>query len=184
MKVLSLDKSILYDGSQLRPHWIYETTGTLGDTMVAFSGGCSISLAHMVDMEDKRVEKKIYSEDMLHFIFESFHFSLREMILWQHLFASTLVEILSLEKDGFRIERKGNDVFVNEKKFSISVATASPVSSLLHFGINITSHNTPVPTTSIRDLGMEPAVLREELFNRLKQEYDIVEKALYKVKPV
>lgn len=152
--------------------------------MIAFRGGCDISLANMADLEDKQAGKSIYSEDMLHFIFESFRCRLPEMILWQHLFASSLVELLYAGDPSLSIRRKGNDIYVLDRKLSISVATVSTVSSLLHFGINISSANTPVPTISLGDMGLDAADTARQILANMQAEYTIAEKALYKVKPV
>lgn len=184
MNIFSFDKTILYDGSQLRPHWIYENTDLLGDTIVSFRGGCSISLDKMVDLEDRQGKKTIYSEDMLHFIFESFHFSLREMVLWQHLFAAIVMETVAAKENKLSCVRQGNDIYIGEKKLSISVATISSISTLLHFGINISSKNTPVPTISLNDLEFDINLFAKKILSRLKEEYDIAQKALYKVKSV
>lgn len=184
MNIFSFDKTILYDGSQLRPHWIYENTNLLGDTIVSFRGGCSISLDKMVDLEDRQGKKTIYSEDMLHFIFESFHFSLREMVLWQHLFAAIVMGMAASKGKKLTCIRKGNDIYIDDKKLSISVATVSSISTLLHFGINISSENTPVPTISLNDLEFDVNLFAREVLAKLKEEYAIAEKALYKVRSV
>jgi hypothetical protein len=121
---------------------------------------------------------------MLHFIFESFHFSLREMVLWQHLFAAIVMETVANKEKKLPCIRQGNDIYIGEKKLSISVATISSISTLLHFGINISSKNTPVPTISLNDLEFDVNLFAKKILSRLKEEYDIAEKALYKVKSV
>ena len=58
MQTQFIDQPIDYDGTQLRSHWIYETTGHLGESLVAFSGGCDVSIEHLVDLEDARHDRK------------------------------------------------------------------------------------------------------------------------------
>jgi len=45
------DRQILYDGSQLTPHWIYNQFDIIGDAIVAFTGSCCVDLNKMVDIE-------------------------------------------------------------------------------------------------------------------------------------
>ncbi len=52
-------------------------------------------------------------------------------------------------------------------KFNISIATISPVSGLIHFGINISSKNTPVKTYSLNDL--DPKINISEFSNKVMQ---------------
>ena len=42
--------------------------------------------------------------------------------------------------------RKGDDLFLGEGKLSVSIATASPVSTLIHLGVNEDASGAPVTT--------------------------------------
>ncbi|MGD9580006.1 MAG: DUF366 family protein, partial [Vampirovibrionia bacterium] len=61
------DREIIYDGTQLSPHWIYNEFGLLGDAIVAFIGECEVNLDHMVDLQDVKENAPIYSKKMLSF---------------------------------------------------------------------------------------------------------------------
>lgn len=109
-------------------------------------------MAEMVDLADVRANAPIYSEDMLHFIIEHFDIDLEKTVVRQRLFIAVINEILSRQKD-FVLTRRGDDLYHGEHKLSVSIATASPVSTLIHAGLNISSRNTPVPTIGLMDMG-------------------------------
>lgn len=154
MKTLFIDEEIKYIGSQLSPHWIYKNFKLQGDSIVAFCGECEVKLAEMVDIEDVINNEPIYSKYMLSFISEQFNIGLVEGVLRQRLLISTIKE--ELEKLGHKILRQGDDLFVNNKKLSVSIATKSVNSVLIHTGINILSENAPIEVSALQsDLGIK-----------------------------
>lgn len=154
MKTLFIDEEIKYIGSQLSPHWIYKNFKLQGDSIVAFCGECEVKLAEMVDIEDVINNEPIYSKYMLSFISEQFNIGLVEGVLRQRLLISTIKE--ELEKLGHKILRQGDDLFVNNKKLSVSIATKSVNSVLIHTGINILSENAPIEVSALQsDFGIK-----------------------------
>ena len=151
MKTLYIDKKIKYDGSQLRSHWIFENTKILDDAIVAFCGPADVSLKYMVDLVDVHNKEGIYSNLMLHFIAEHFEMDLKSTIFAQRLLCSIVADELRAMTGVYNIKRTGDDIFDGDKKLSVSIATKSPVSSLIHFGININSKGTPVATKGLDD---------------------------------
>lgn len=151
-----LPSPIHYDGSQLRAHWIFDQTGVVGDAIVAFVGGAGVQAAHMVDLEDRAASAWIHSEQMLHLIAEHFTQSLTATICLQRLLVAIVAEELRVMRPQLQVVRCGNDLFDGDAKLSVSIATASPVSTLIHFGINIRSDNTPVRTRGLRDYDIDP----------------------------
>lgn len=147
MKTLFIDKKIKYIGSQLEPHWIYKNFKIQGDVVVAFCGECDVKLSEMVDIEDVINNEPIYSKYMLSFISEQFNIGLVEGVFRQRLLICTIKEIL--EKRGFKIARNGDDLFVNGKKLSVSIATKSLTSVLIHTGINILSDGAPIEVSAL-----------------------------------
>lgn len=183
MQTLFLKENLAYDGSQLQSHFAYRRCGLLGDSAVAFVGPCEVKLAAMVDLEDVRAEAPIFSQQMLHFIGESFILDLRGMILWQRLMVATVQE--QLRSLGVtQLERRGDDLFCGEKKLSVSIATASPVSRLIHLGLNVLSSGTPVPTVGLQDLKIDAQELGELCLRYWQKEYDDVLRAACKVRGV
>lgn len=183
MQVKLLNKRIDYDGSQLSSHFIYNNCGILGDAAVSFRGACDVYDDFMVDLEDLKNKKSIRSLDMLHFICEFYDLSLKHAVTLQRLFICVIKE--EIEKlTSKKVERAGDDLFIGKKKLSISIATSSLVSSLIHIGINISSKATPVPTVSLNDLKIDWQKFAKGVLIKMKKEYDGILKALYKVKPV
>ena len=51
--------------------------------------------------------------------------------------------------------RSGDDLFIGEKKLSVSIATKSITSSLIHFGLNIDAEGAPVNAADLlKDVGV------------------------------
>ena len=154
MKTLYIDKDIKYIGSQLAPHWIYKNFKIQGDAIVAFCGECEVKLTEMVDIEDVINNEPIYSKYMLSFISEQFGINLTEGVLRQRLLVTCIKE--ALERRGIQVLRNGDDLFINDKKLSVSIATKSVTSVLIHTGLNILSEGAPIPVSALKtDLGIE-----------------------------
>ena len=154
MKTLYLDKEIKYIGSQLTPHWIYKNFNIQGDAIVAFCGECDVKLTEMVDIEDVINNEPIYSKYMLSFITEQFNIELIEGVFRQRLLICCIKE--ALESRGYKVKRDGDDLFVNDKKLSVSIATKSMTSVLIHTGVNILSEGAPIPVSGLKsDLNIE-----------------------------
>lgn len=154
MKTHFIENEIKYIGSQLAPHWIYKNFKIQGDAIVAFVGECEVKLTEMVDIEDVINNEPIYSKYMLSFITEQFNVELVEGVFRQRLLMCVIKE--ALEKRGFLVRRNGDDLFVNDKKLSVSIATKSMTSILIHTGINILSEGAPISVSGLEsDLGIK-----------------------------
>lgn len=181
-----LDKEIDYTGEQLRSHWIYENFNILGDAAVAFIGKADVSLVHMVDLQDVKESAYIYSSKMLHIIVEHFGANLEEIILRQRLFICIIHSFLNQRLNGDVVVRNGDDLFYKDAKLSVSIATISIVSGLIHIGINIDSKGAPVNASglltemNIYDINN----LALQFLEGYTIECDQIKKAGYKVKPV
>jgi hypothetical protein len=62
--------------------------------------------------------------------------------------------------------------------------TASPVSQLLHAGINVDPWGAPVAAIGLQELGSEPRAFAEEILRAFAREWEGVEWACAKVRPV
>ncbi len=147
MKTRLLEQEIKYEGWQLSPHWIYKNFKIQGDATVAFIGECEVKLTEMVDIEDVINNEPIYSKLMLSFISEQFNIGLVEGVFRQRLLICTIKE--ALEKRGFKVTRNGDDLFFDNKKLTVSIATKSVNSILIHTGINIDSKGAPVKASGL-----------------------------------
>lgn len=186
MKFKLLSTTEMYNGEQLRSLWNYLEHGVLGDSIVAWVGPCCVTFDHMVDGEDLLARQKIEGANMVHFIVEKFDSTLLAAVALQRLLASTVKDWLqehAPRKDVASILRRdGDDIFAGSKKLSISIATQSPMSSLIHFAVNVVNEGTPVETLSLQDLGVEPRLFAEEILQKFSREVESIREATQKVK--
>lgn len=176
-----LTARLKYDGTQLAPLTNYLKHQILGDSAVAWIGPCDISFEHMMDGEDLLEKSKIQSDSMVHFIFEIFDRELVTGVFLQRLFAS-LVQSWVFQKNGKFLVRSGDDLYLGKKKFSISIATRSSNSVLVHFAVNVTNKGTPVETCSCEDLKIDPKEFAKDLLALIQKEYVNIREASYKVR--
>ena len=184
MKTQLLNQEIKYEGWQLSPHWIYKNFKIQGDAMVAFKGECEVKLTEMVDIEDVINNEPIYSKNMLSFITEQFNVDLVEGVFRQRLLICVIKE--ALEKRGIKVVRSGDDLFVNDKKLTVSIATKSLTSILIHTGVNINSEGAPVKACGLEnDLGIRDIKeLAEEIMENYANELEDIVLASTKVRGV
>lgn len=187
MKNLFIENEFMYDGTQLRPLYAYEKHGIQGHSIISWIGGCDIPFEHMVDYEDKLEKSEIRGKKMLHFIIEVFDFKLISAVFMQRLFSSIVKDVIE-KKSSQDLVRKGDDLFwqINgvKRKLTISIASVSAVSSMVHFAININNENTPVETCSLDDLKIEAKSISLQIMKEFVDEYLDVVVATQKVKPL
>ena len=147
MRSKFIGEEIKYIGSQLAPHWIYKNFKIQGDAIVAFIGECEVKLTEMVDIEDVINNEPIYSKYMLSFISEQYGIGLTEGVFRQRLLMCIIKELL--EEKGIFVTRKGDDLIVDGGKLSVSIATKSTTSILIHTGLNILSEGAPVKASGL-----------------------------------
>lgn len=156
MHNLFVSENILYDGAQLSSLWAYREWGLQGDSIVGFRGPCRIDFKDMVDMEDVLKHSPIYSSDMLHFIVEHFEMDLEKTVLRQRLLIAIIKDSIMknvIESGSGLLNRKGDDLYIEDGKLSISIATLTPVSTMIHTGLNVTTENVPVKAAGLLELG-------------------------------
>ncbi|OFZ83473.1 MAG: hypothetical protein A2583_04575 [Bdellovibrionales bacterium RIFOXYD1_FULL_53_11] len=185
---------LAYTGVELRPHFLLSRFGLKGSAVGAFAGPCSVKTEHLVDWEDRLENDRIEAALMLHFIGEFFGVLLREGVLMQRLFMSIAGEEIeraagrvSVPARFGRIERRGDDLFALGRKLSVSIVTASPVSVLMHAGINIDPSGAPVPAVGLGELGFETGAiepLARGIMERFAAEARSIDWACAKVRPV
>jgi uncharacterized protein len=178
-----LETPLNYDGTQLRSHFIYQCTGILGNSCLGFIGGCEVGLDHLVDLEDVRRKAPIYSPRMLHFLLEDFHLDLAAGVLLQRLMVSMVAEEL-VGRGVQGLQRRGDDLYWQEKKLNVSIATRSSASTLIHLGINIDTERAPVPAVGLAEWDIAPEALAKSFMKKLEKEYGEIWMATYKVREV
>ncbi|WP_340818875.1 DUF366 family protein [Methanolobus sp. WCC4] len=182
MECIVLDKRTDYDGSQISSLWAYNLADVQSDSIIAFRGGCDVKIEHMIDLEDKKQGDMIFSTDMIHFIIEHFDSTdLKLVYARQRLFTAIVKEVLAEYRTD--IVREGDDLFVDGKKLTVSIASTSAVSQKIHFGINVV-HNY---YGSLEDLGLgsdDVQDLMERIAKRYYNDFIDIEKDLRKSRPL
>ncbi len=179
-----IKEEITYTGRELTSHWAYRRFGLLGDSLVAFCGPCDLPVERMADLEDVLSDAPIHSARMLHFIVEHFGSTLETTVLRQRLLICLIAELLNRPGGEARIIRKGDDLYFGEGKLSVSIAVQSPVSTMIHAGLNVVTEGTPVKTAGLVELGVEPEGLAREILVRYREEIDGIARARCKVRGV
>jgi hypothetical protein len=150
-----LPDKIKYDGSQIAPLWAYNM-GIKGDSMVIFHGQMDVTFDNMKDLEDKKSGKTIQGDDLIHIIVERFDSpaSMRLAYYMQRLLIVCIRDVLM--RQGIQTTRFGDDLFFDDGKLTVSIATAGVTSEKIHCGMNITIEGTPsgVRTAALEQLGI------------------------------
>ena len=183
METLFIEKEIKYIGSQLAPHWIYKNFHIQGDAIVAFIGEVDVKLDEMVDIEDVINNEPIYSKKMLNFIIENFNSSLEQMVWIQRLFISIIKEVI--EEYGIIVKRDGDDLFFDNRKLSVSIATKSITSCLIHTALNIIKEGAPISASDLTEIGIvDIREFAQKIMQKFSNEAQSIKMATYKVRGV
>jgi hypothetical protein len=136
MKCVVLSEKFDYDGSQISSLWAYNNFGIQEDSIIAFRGACDVKIEHMIDLEDRRANEAIWSEDMVSFIIEHFDSTDLKLIYSRQRFFTAIVGE-HLAELGIQTRREGDDLFLKGNKLTVSIASTSAISQKIHFGINV-----------------------------------------------
>ncbi len=172
-----------YTGAELRPHFLLTELGLRGHAVGAFIGPCSVATEQLVDWEDRLQGDRLEARRMVHFIGEFFGIGLREGVVLQRLFMSMIGATVGASIAD-RVVRRGDDVFVRGRKLTVSIVTASPVSVLLHAGVNVNPEGAPVPAIGLAELGIEEKAWVSNLLEAFREEWSGLDWACAKVRPV
>ena len=173
-----------YDGHQLSPLWAYLQHGISGNSIVSWVGSCDIAFSEMVDGEDLIERSEIKGAEMLHFLIEVFDWNLKGAVGLQRLFASQVKDYLERNLHETKWQRKGDDLYFQKAKLSISIASCSAVSAQIHFAINITNKDTPVETCALKDFKLQPQKVAVDLMKIFTKEFEEIVFASQKVRPL
>ncbi|HWP98285.1 MAG TPA: DUF366 family protein [Syntrophomonadaceae bacterium] len=181
METMYIEERIDYNGQQLTPHWIYNNYKLIGDAAVAFVGEVHVPIDNMVDLSDVMDQAFIYSPLMLNFIIEHFNHDLNLAIYRQRLFMVCIKE--ELEQFEIPVSRRGDDLYISKAKLSVSIATASTTSTLIHVGLNIETTGAPVKAAGLKDLAViDFKSFAENCLLRYKRELEQIYEARCKVR--
>lgn len=175
-----------YTGPELSPHFILRKFKVEGSCLAAFHGPCNVKTDHLVDWEDRLQNDHIKAKKMIHFLGEFFGISLREGVWIQRLIVSEVLQYLL--REGVKAEREGDDIFIIEKgvykKLTVSIVTASAVSVLLHLGINIDAEGAPVQAKGLSEIRVDAKKITDHVLQWFATEFESVQRATVKVRPV
>ena len=148
-----VDEIFEYDGSQINPSWAFQEFGIYGSSIVTWIGPVNITPDNLKDFADVGLEIK--SNYMVNFICEFFDqqpTNMRVAYLRQRLLVMIFREILT--EYGISTKREGDDIFVENRKLSISIASVSLSSAKIHFALNLEDKGTPddVQTIGLFDI--------------------------------
>ena len=179
-----------YDGSQINPSWAFQEFGIYGSSIVTWIGPVNITPDNLKDFADVGLEIK--SNNMVNFICEFFDqqpTNMRIAYLRQRLLVMIFREILT--ERGVKTTREGDDLFVDGRKLSISIASVSLSSAKIHFALNLEDKGTPgdVETIGLYDIDggnvFNENNLKDLIFdvvNRFIDEIETIEKDISKTK--
>jgi hypothetical protein len=184
MQTRLLDQEIHYDGLQLRSGWVAEMSGLSGDVAIAFLGPCEVLPEHMVDRVDLEAGARISSPRMVHFLIEHPGLELAHITTRQRLLMALALELLNANLGETLLRREGDDLYLRNRKLSISVATVSPTSGLLHAAFNLRGKGAPVAAIGLEELAIEPREFATKLLAAYAAETEGAAAAAAKVKPV
>ncbi|MCX7881599.1 MAG: DUF366 family protein [Brevinematales bacterium] len=182
MKNLWIEERITYDGRQLSSHFAYRHYGVMGDVIVGFRGPAHVQITEMVDIEDVRQVAPIASDEMLHFLIEMFEVGLGMMVWVQRFFVLLLFEHLVGYVPPMKLRREGDDLFYEGRKLSVSIATVSPVSGLVHTALNIKKTGAPLPIACLEEMNIDPQVFAREVMDNFCTEVESIAMAKTKVR--
>ncbi|WP_407416324.1 DUF366 family protein [Methanobrevibacter sp.] len=179
-----------YDGSQINPSWAFQEFGIYGSSIVTWIGPVNITPDNLKDFADVGLEIK--SNYMVNFICEFFDqqpTNMRIAYLRQRLLVMIFREILT--EKGVKTTREGDDIFVDGRKLSISIASVSLSSAKIHFALNLEDKGTPsdVETIGLYDIDDGNVFNKDnlkdlifEVVNRYIDELETIEKDISKTK--
>ncbi|WP_405297387.1 DUF366 family protein [Methanobrevibacter sp.] len=187
-----IDEIFEYDGSQINPSWAFQEFGIYGSSIITWIGPVNITPDNLKDFADVGLEIK--SNNMVNFICEFFDQqppNMRVAYLRQRLLVMIFREILN--EYGVQTEREGDDIFVDGRKLSISIASVSLSSAKIHFALNLEDKGTPddVETIGLFDIRINDnqiftddnlLELINETVNRFINEIETIEKDISKTK--
>jgi len=170
--------------TELYGHFALKNFGVAGDAIVAFVGPCDVPTENLVDLADRRAGAKIVAARMLHFVVEHFGLALAEAIWRQRLLAAIILEEVRRRAPQAPLRREGDDVYAGDGKLTVSIATSSPTSAIIHFGVNVDGTGAPVEVSDLGRLGVDAEELAAAVMSRYVDEVERFVEALGKVRGV
>ena len=108
------------------------------------------------------------------------------MVYKQRLLVTITKELIEKNYPSVNITRSGDDLYIGNKKLSVSIATKSITSSLIHFGLNINAEGAPILAADLStDVGVKDVkAFALEIMNAYSKEVEDIKLATSKVRGV
>jgi hypothetical protein len=177
-----LEEPVCYTGTELRSGWVAKKTGLSGDAAAGFFGACDVPTENLVDKDDAAAGAFIRAKLMAHVIVEHPSCPLAAAVLRQRLLICILSETLTGQ--GMTVHRDGDDIYLDGRKLTVSIAAPSTTGSIIHLGINIDPEGAPVSAIGLEELGINPKWLLATLLDRYRDEIASCDHAETKVRNV
>ena len=146
----------VYDGPILHDRFAYKffknRVSPIGN-IIAFRAPAKVEASGMIDMEDVLNKDFIYSEDMIHFLYEiPILDNAFGAVAFQRLFNTQIANLLADKYIGAPVKMKGDDIMVYKSfvqkgmenangKASVSIVHVKNGTALGHTGINVRAGN-------------------------------------------
>lgn len=183
MKIVALEHEQEYDGTQLCSAFVERHAPGDGERMLLFEGLADVPVEHLVDTEDAEAERPIYSPRMAHVIVAHPDMALDRAVLAQRLLGRLAADWIGAHS-GQHVTVRGDDLYLGASKLSVSVATRASRGSLIHFGVNVDTEGTPLPTAGLRELRLPAREFLRALGRLYADELASAAHAERKVRPV
>ncbi|GJM20260.1 MAG: hypothetical protein DHS20C15_01750 [Planctomycetota bacterium] len=186
MKIVALDHQQEYDGTQLCSAFVQSHAADVADTsdvVLLFEGAADVPVEHLVDTEDADADRPIYSPHMAHVIIAHPSMELARAVLAQRLLGRLAADWIGAHS-GQHVSVRGDDLYLDRAKLSVSVATRCARGSLIHFAVNVDTEGTPLPTAGLRELRLPAGEFLRALARLYADEMASVAHAESKVRPV
>lgn len=170
--------------TELYGHFALKNFGVAGDAIVAFVGPCDVRTENLVDLADARAGATIVAARMLHFVVEHFGLPLAEAVWRQRLLAALILEEVWRRAPQAPLRREGDDIYAGDGKLTVSIATSSPTSAVIHFGVNVDGTGAPVEVADLGGLGVDAEELAAAVMARYADEVDRFVEAMSKARGV
>ncbi|RAP52046.1 MAG: hypothetical protein BZ138_03730 [Methanosphaera sp. rholeuAM270] len=175
-----------YDGSQINPSWAFQEFKIKDSSIISWIGPMNILGDNLIDYEDVGLDIK--GSKMLHFIVEHFDVQPGNLKLAYH--RQRLLVMITRDKlldYDVMTTQDGDDIFIDNKKLSVSIATASISSMKIHFALNVTTDGTPedVETSALEDNMLsisDISRLQDEIVLSYMEMIETIEKDITKTK--
>ncbi len=185
MRFKFIKEELNFTGEQISSLFAYNNFNILGDSIISFIGTCDVSLKEIVDLELARSGKRLfYCPRMLHFIAEHFEMDMEKAILRSYLLLDIVKDLINEKLEKIVIKRVGTELFENDSRIGFSLASSSPVSSILYVGVALVpieegkgrgleallSSKRDVKTGTETQTPFDPALFASEVMERYTKE--------------